>query len=81
MKLTIKLFALAKETYGRDTIALDLPAGATVAELRRGMIAEIPALAPLMSQILFAVNSEYAIDEKPLSVGDEVACIPPVSGG
>jgi sulfur-carrier protein len=81
MKVTIKLFALARELYGDDAIDVELPTGATVGELRRRLIVEIPGLVSLMSQILVAVNSEYAPDQIPLAEGDEVACIPPVSGG
>jgi sulfur-carrier protein len=81
MNVTVKLFALAREFYGNDTIVVELPAGATIGELRRRLAVEIPGLAPLMSQILVAVNSEYAPDQNPLAEGDEVACIPPVSGG
>jgi len=81
MRITVKLFALAREVYGDDTIVIALPAGATVGELRRRLKVEIPGLVSLMSQILIAVNTEYASDEFPLAEGDDVACIPPVSGG
>ena len=81
MNITVRLFALAREVYGDDTIVVTLPAGATVGELRRRLIVEIPGLVSLMSQILVAVNSEYVPDGIPLAAGDEVACIPPVSGG
>ncbi|HEX4000870.1 MAG TPA: MoaD/ThiS family protein [Pirellulales bacterium] len=81
MKLVVKLFALAKELYGDDKIAVELPPGATVGDLRVCLSAAIPALSPLIAGMLIAVNSEYALDRSPLAVGDEVACIPPVSGG
>jgi len=81
MKLNVKLFAVAREIYGNDAIAIELPSNATVRDLRSRLGAAIPAIAPLMSQILIAVNSEYAPDQNPLAEGDEVACIPPVSGG
>lgn len=81
MRIDVKLFALAHAVYGKETIAVDLPAGATVGQLRHQLAAAIPGLAPLMNQILIAVNSDYASDQNPLSDGDEVACIPPVSGG
>jgi molybdopterin converting factor subunit 1 len=81
MRVIVKLFALAREVYGNDTIAIDLHSGATAGELRNRLALEIPCLAPLMKQVLIAVNTEYASDQNPLSEGDEVACIPPVSGG
>jgi molybdopterin converting factor subunit 1 len=81
MKFNVKLFAFARMTYGNDTIAMELPSNATVRDLRTSLAIAIPAIAPLMRQILIAVNSEYAPDQNPLVEGDEVACIPPVSGG
>jgi molybdopterin converting factor subunit 1 len=81
MNVTVRLFALAREVYGDETIVIELPAGATVGELRSRLKARISGLDTLMNQILIAVNSEYAHDRIPLAEGDEVACIPPVSGG
>ncbi len=81
MNVTVRLFALAREVYGAETVVVELPAGATVGELRSRLKARIPGLDTLMSQILIAVNSEYASDQIPLAEGDAVACIPPVSGG
>lgn len=81
MLITVRLFALAKETYGDGSIAIELPSHATVGLLRLRLAERIPGVANLIPRSLFAVNSEYAGDEKPLDQGDEVACIPPVSGG
>jgi molybdopterin synthase sulfur carrier subunit len=81
MKLNVKLFALAREVYGEETVDVELSDPADVGQLRDRLAKKIPALAQLMPQLMFAVNSEYAIDENPLYEGDEVACIPPVSGG
>jgi sulfur-carrier protein len=81
MKLNVKLFALAKDVYGESSVELELSDSADIRQLRERLAAKIPALAHLMPQLMFAVNSEYATDRTPLSGGDEVACIPPVSGG
>lgn len=81
MNITVRLFALAREVYGDETIIVELPAGATVGELRSRLKARISGVDTLMSRTLIAVNSEYAPDQIPLAEGDEVACIPPVSGG
>jgi sulfur-carrier protein len=81
MNINVKLFAYARDIYGNDAIELALPERADIGVLRKHLASEIPGLAHLMPQLLFAVNSDYASDRTPLSSGDEVACIPPVSGG
>lgn len=81
MKVCIRLFAVAKELAGRDSILLDLPAGSTIGQLRARLVAEEPALAGVLPQVLFAVGSDYAHEDSIISADSEVACIPPVSGG
>jgi len=79
--VTVRLFALARERAGRSQVVLDLPEPATVADLRRVLAASYPELAPLVPSLLIAVESEYAPDDRSVTAGDEVAAIPPVSGG
>jgi len=81
MTIRVRLFAIARQLGGGDTIDLELPAGATIAGLREELAARVPALAALASHLLFAVNQEYAPDTMPIPADAEVACIPPVSGG
>jgi molybdopterin synthase sulfur carrier subunit len=81
VKVCIRLFAVAKDIAGCDSLWLDLPDGATVAQLRERLAAEMPALAAVLPQVLFAVGNDYARDDTVLSERSEVACIPPVSGG
>jgi molybdopterin synthase catalytic subunit/molybdopterin synthase sulfur carrier subunit len=81
MKVELKLFAVARQLGGCDTISIDLPAGATVAALRAALAEQTPALAPILPRVMFAVNADYAVDETVIAAGAEVACIPPVSGG
>jgi len=81
MILSIKLFAVAKQAAGRDIVSLELPEPATVADLRVALVAAIPALAPAVRHLKFAVDAEYAADDRALTSTDEIACIPPVSGG
>lgn len=81
MTLRVKLFARARDLAGADTLAVTLPAQATVKELRPALCAVCPALQALQSGLLVAVNAQYAGDAMPLSAGDDVACFPPVSGG
>lgn len=81
MKVCIRLFAVAKDIAGSDSLWLELPEGATVEQLRQRLAAEMPALAAVLPQVLFAVGTEYARDDTVISPTSEVACIPPVSGG
>ena len=81
MKVCIRLFAVAKDIAGSDSVCLELPEGATIAQLRERLSAQMPALAAVLPQVLFAVGSDYARDDTVISQTSEVACIPPVSGG
>jgi molybdopterin converting factor small subunit len=80
-KISVQMFAVARQLAGRSVVELDLPADANVGQLRRQLIAEVPELAPLMPNMMFAVGTEYADDRTKIPPGAEVACIPPVSGG
>jgi molybdopterin synthase sulfur carrier subunit len=81
MRIRIRLFAIARQAAGRDSVDLDLPEGATIAQLRRQLASQIPQIAGLVQPMLFAINAEYADDGATIPAGAEVACIPPVSGG
>jgi molybdopterin converting factor subunit 1 len=81
MIVRVLLFARAKEIAGRNVIEVELPAGATVAELRRRLGREVPALASFAGGCGVAVGGEYAVDGDAVPEGAEVALIPPVSGG
>ena len=81
MRTEVKLFALAKQLAGCETIVVNLPPGAVVADLRRVMGEQCPDLSDLLAHAMFAVNTQYANDESPLPPDAEIACIPPVSGG
>jgi molybdopterin converting factor subunit 1 len=77
--LTVHLFAAAAERVGRS--AIELPQPATVTALRRLLADNWPSLADLLPRCAVAVNHEYAADDVVLHPGDEIAVIPPVSGG
>jgi molybdopterin synthase catalytic subunit/molybdopterin converting factor small subunit len=76
VKVSIRLFAGLRERAGRDELELDLPDGARVADA----LAQVQHLAPGVSLVL-AVNREYADHDVVLHAGDELAVVPPVSGG
>ncbi|HVF79589.1 MAG TPA: molybdenum cofactor biosynthesis protein MoaE [Solirubrobacteraceae bacterium] len=77
----MRLFASLREHAGAGTLALQLGDGATVADaiaqLREGALAGLPPNAPFVT----AVAREYVKDDHPLAEGDELALVPPVSGG
>ncbi len=81
MNVQVKLFAVAKQLVGSETAHVDVPDGATVADLRAALVQEYPALSGTLASVVFAVNAEYATDQTCLAATDEIACIPPVSGG
>jgi molybdopterin converting factor subunit 1 len=81
MTITVRLFAILREQAGVSEFTLQLPAAATVATARAALVQQHPALADLIARVAFAVNRTYAPLDTQLRDGDEVAVIPPVSGG
>ena len=81
MQLTVRLFALYRERAGVREFPLELPTGATVADLTDAVRQRFPRLAPPEVKIVVAVNADYAEPETVLNQGDDVCLIPPVSGG
>jgi sulfur-carrier protein len=81
MKVRVKLFAVAKELAGCDELSIELPADATVGNLRAAVVEASPTLARIVSHALWAVGATYASDDTRLNEQSEVALIPPVSGG
>ncbi|RZM79175.1 molybdopterin converting factor subunit 1 [Leptolyngbya iicbica] len=81
ISITVKLFAAYQDAYGQPEVRLELPAGATAAEVRDRLIAEHPELAQWRDLTRFGVNLQFVEPDTPLQSGDEVVLIPPVSGG
>ncbi|HEX8940732.1 MAG TPA: molybdenum cofactor biosynthesis protein MoaE [Candidatus Limnocylindrales bacterium] len=77
----VRLFAMQRELAGTREVGLDLPAGATVEDAWRALVERLPVLAPGRPAVRFARNREYVDASTTLADGDELACIPPVSGG
>ncbi len=77
----IRLFAMQRELAGTRQVELELPDGSTIDDAWHALVTRVPALAPGRATVRFARNAEYAPPETPLADGDEVAMIPPVSGG
>ena len=81
MKVAVRFFALYRERAGVSERSWQLSEGATLADLLREIRGAYPDLAPADVEIVAAVNEEYADGGMTLREGDEVALIPPVSGG
>ena len=81
MQVRVLLFAALKEAAGARELSLELPEPATVAGLRDALAAGFPKLAALLPNVAIALNEEYATPERAICPGDELALIPPVSGG
>ena len=82
MTISVRLFAILRERAGKDRIALELDTGATVDDALAALARE-PGLAEPLDRmaVAMAVNRDYASGDTELHAGDELALIPPVSGG
>lgn len=82
MRITVKLFAILKDRAGAaQAILEDLPPGATVIQAAHALAERFPNIASDLDHVAFAVNRCYTKPQAILKDGDELALIPPVSGG
>lgn len=81
LRIRVRLFAMQREIAGTRELRLEVPPGSTVDDAWSAVVEVVPALAPGRAFLRFAVNGSYADPDTPLGDGDEIACIPPVSGG
>lgn len=81
MRVTVRLFARLRDMAGTGELVRDVPGPATVQSIWAGLVAEIPALAQYEKTMSVAVNAEYSRMGAAVQDGDEVAFLPPVSGG
>jgi molybdopterin converting factor subunit 1 len=79
--VTIRLFARLREVTGTSDLTRTIPDGSTAGDAWLTLVAEFPALGDHTRSISVAVNDEYAKPATALHDGDEVAFLPPVSGG
>jgi molybdopterin converting factor subunit 1 len=80
-RFTLKLFATLRERAHAAELVRDFPDGTTVAEIWKHLVREFPALGGHHDSVGFAVNQEYVEGDFKPHQGDEIAFIPPVSGG
>ena len=81
MHVTVKLFAAYQEAYGQTELSLEVEAGTTVLDIGDRIRAEHPSLKDLASITRYGVNLEFVEPNHPVTEGDEIVLIPPVSGG
>ncbi len=80
MKIKVLTFGITRDIIGADSLLLDLPTGSTVSDVRAHLADRFPPMEKLVS-LMIAVNAEYGTPDTQLGDMDELALIPPVSGG
>jgi len=83
MQITVKLFAILRDQAGVSELYMELSEGATINQARQILLQKLPPIKDWLhaGRIAYAVNRSYAKPETVLQDGDELALIPPVSGG
>jgi molybdopterin converting factor subunit 1 len=81
MRVTVRLFARLRDLAGSGELVRDVQGPATVQTIWRSLVADFPAIAEYEGSMSVAVNADYSKMAAPVHEGDEVAFLPPVSGG
>ena len=81
MRVTIRLFARLRDIAGAGELVREAPGGATVGVVWASLVADYPELSPYERSISCAINADYSRFTATVSEGDEIAFLPPVSGG
>jgi molybdopterin converting factor subunit 1 len=81
MRVKLLFFASCKDITGCRETEIEIEEGINVESFRRVLLDDFPALQGMIKTLSIAVNTEYAADGTVLQAGDEIALIPPVSGG
>jgi molybdopterin converting factor subunit 1 len=81
MHVTIRLFARLRDLAGAGELTRDVPGPATVGSVWQSLVAEMPALGEYERSMSVAVNADYSRMSAAVNEGDEIAFLPPVSGG
>ncbi len=81
MTITIHLFAVLRDKAGTARAALELSNGTRISEANQKLIEKFPLIRPYLAKSAFAVNEQYVSPDTELKDGDQLALIPPVSGG
>jgi molybdopterin converting factor subunit 1 len=81
MRVTVRLFARLRDITGAGELTREAPAGASVGTVWSSLVSEFPELSAYERSISCAVNADYSRFTAAVADGDEVAFLPPVSGG
>jgi molybdopterin converting factor subunit 1 len=81
MRVTVRLFARLRDIAGSAELTQEIASGATIGSVWRALVHDYPELAQYEKSISTAVNADYARMGDAVRDGDEVAFLPPVSGG
>ena len=81
MTVTVKLFAILRDKAGVAEMQLAIVDGTSVAEAMESILQQHPQLRPFSNRVAFAVNLSRVDRQTVLKDGDELALLPPVSGG
>jgi molybdopterin converting factor subunit 1 len=81
MRVTVRLFARLRDIAGAAELAREVAPGSTIGTVWRQLALDFPGLADYERSISSALNADYARMDRTVSDGDEVAFLPPVSGG
>jgi len=81
MRVTVRLFARLRDLAGSGELVRDVPGPATIEQVWRTLVKDMPALGDYERTMSVALNADYSRMNAAVNEGDEVAFLPPVSGG
>jgi molybdopterin converting factor subunit 1 len=81
VRVTVRLFARLRDIAGVPDLTREVPPGSTIRSVWSGLVNDFPEMAAYERSISSAVNADYARMDRTLADGDEIAFLPPVSGG
>lgn len=81
MKVRLRFFAALREIVGCEEMEKEVPEGTTPGRILEELVVEHPKLSPYLKVVQVAINQEFADRQHPLESEDEIAFLPPVSGG
>ena len=81
MKVRVRVFASLREILGKEEVEVELPEGTSIEGLWTQLVSDDERLEPFTKSIQFAINHDFVGKETELSPDDEIAFLPPVSGG